>query len=197
MRLIEAMTEVAAEKGYAATTVADVIERSGISRKTFYEHFANKEDCFLAAYVQGHDKLRADITARMTGASNWREGLEFALRGYVESLAARPAFTQIFANEVLAAGGKTRAERDARFELFMDFYRELARRASEENPELPQASDELVVGAIGGIAELVRYTVARRGPEAVGELYEPIHTLVWALILSGLPREPQSAEPQS
>ena len=48
-RLLEAMAGVVADKGYARVAVADVIDHAGVSRKTFYEHFANKEACFLAA----------------------------------------------------------------------------------------------------------------------------------------------------
>lgn len=188
MRLIEAMTDVAAEKGYAATTVADVIERSGISRKTFYEHFSNKDECFLEAYRQGHDQLLADIAARIADASNWREGLELSLRAYVDSLAARPAFTRIFMIEALAAGGKVRALRDERFEGFIDFYRELATRARAEDPSLAEPSDDLIVAAIGAIAELARRTVSMHGPERLPELYDTFHDVVWALVLGGMGR---------
>ncbi len=185
MRLLEAMTDVCAEKGYAATTVADVIERSGISRKTFYEHFDNKEGCFLAVYREGHDKLLADMAAGIAGATDWREGLELSLRSYVDSLAARPAFTRIFALEVLAAGGEVRELRDERFEGFIEFYRNLARWAREDDPTLSEPSDELIVAAIGAIAELVRYTVREHGAAGVSELYDTIHTVVWALVLGG------------
>src|SRR5436190_2182446 len=51
-RLLRAMAEVAAEKGYANTVVADVIARAGVSRRTFYELFRDKQDCFLAAYAE-------------------------------------------------------------------------------------------------------------------------------------------------
>lgn len=187
MRLIEAMTEVAGEKGYAATTVADVIERSGISRKTFYEHFQNKDECFVEAYREGHDKLLADITAGVSRATGWRESLEFSLRAYVDSLAARPDFTRIFAIEVLAAGGEARRLRDERFEGFIEFYRDLTLQAGKENPELPQPSDEVIVAAIGAIAELVRRTVSKYGPEKVPDLFDTIHQVVWALILNGEP----------
>ena len=52
-RLVDAMAQIVAEKGYPATTVADVVERAGVSRRTFYEQFADKEACFLAAYDAG------------------------------------------------------------------------------------------------------------------------------------------------
>ncbi|MCW2988568.1 MAG: transcriptional repressor BetI, partial [Solirubrobacterales bacterium] len=56
-RLLEATMQVVAEKGYAATTVADLTKRAGISRTTFYELFADKEACFLAAYDNAVDGL--------------------------------------------------------------------------------------------------------------------------------------------
>src|SRR4051812_30467577 len=56
-RMLSAMASAVAEKGYSRTAVADVIDRAGVSRKTFYEHFANKEECFLAAYDEGVDLL--------------------------------------------------------------------------------------------------------------------------------------------
>src|SRR4051794_32391335 len=62
-RLIDAIAHVVAEKGYARTTVADVIERAGVSRKTFYEHFRDKETCFLAAYDTGVEVLLATMRA--------------------------------------------------------------------------------------------------------------------------------------
>jgi AcrR family transcriptional regulator len=49
------MVEAVADKGYAKTTVADVLTRARASRETFYEHFANKQECFLAAYVDSRD----------------------------------------------------------------------------------------------------------------------------------------------
>ena len=75
-RLIDAMAQVVAERGYPATTVADVVERAGVSRRTFYEQFADKEACFLAAYDVGltagleemvRDCLRTRGTAALPG----------------------------------------------------------------------------------------------------------------------------------
>ena len=63
VRMLAAMVQAVAEKGYARVAVADVIERAGVSRKTFYEQFANKEDCFLAAYDATVDDLLATIDA--------------------------------------------------------------------------------------------------------------------------------------
>src|SRR5687768_18574853 len=56
-RLLEAVGRAVAERGYAAATIDDVVRRAGVSKKTFYEHFADKQDCFLAAYEAASEEL--------------------------------------------------------------------------------------------------------------------------------------------
>jgi AcrR family transcriptional regulator len=98
-RLLDAMAEVVAERGYGATTVADVIEHAGVSRKTFYEHFSDKEACFLAAYDTGVEILMA----QMRGGE--------PIRAYLETLATEPAFARTFLIEIGAAGPRAIARR--------------------------------------------------------------------------------------
>src|SRR5687767_6279952 len=64
-RLLVAMSDVVGEKGYAAATVADVLAKAGVSRRTFYEHFADKEACFLAAYDHGVAAMLAAVTEQI------------------------------------------------------------------------------------------------------------------------------------
>ena len=100
-RLIDAMAQVVAEKGYAATTVADVVERAGVSRRTFYEQFADKEACFLAAYDVGLAAVLGRIreTVEVRPAAVWRE----RARAGVE------AFLALLASDALFVGGIVRA----------------------------------------------------------------------------------------
>jgi AcrR family transcriptional regulator len=99
-RLLDAMAEVVAERGYGAATVADVIDHAGVSRKTFYEHFRDKEHCFLAAYDAGVEVLMATMRA----ASD-------PIAAYLETLAAEPAFARTFLIEIAAAGPRALARR--------------------------------------------------------------------------------------
>src|SRR6516164_1797887 len=72
VRMLAAMVQAVAEKGYARVAVTDVVERAGVSRKTFYEQFANKDDCFLAAYDATVDDLLATIDETLeTYAPDW------------------------------------------------------------------------------------------------------------------------------
>src|ERR1700690_1931506 len=73
-RIFDGITRAVADKGYAAATVADITARSRISRRTFYEHFADKEECFLLAYeAAGRATLREIATATAgVPAADWR-----------------------------------------------------------------------------------------------------------------------------
>jgi AcrR family transcriptional regulator len=123
-RLLAAMTEAVAEKGFAKTVVADVVTRSGVSRATFYAMFRDKEDCFQAAYAlsaalvaeimeAGLEELRADERSPL-------EMLERVLGLYIDTLAAAPALARVFLVEVYAAGPEAIAQRRASLDRFVD-----------------------------------------------------------------------------
>src|SRR3954452_18398274 len=103
-RLLEAMAHAVAEKGYGAVSVADVIARAGVSRKTFYVHFRDKLDCFLAAYDVGVEVLLATVRDAGAGQTDPLTVARARTRASLEPLAAEPAFARTFLIEVAAAG---------------------------------------------------------------------------------------------
>jgi AcrR family transcriptional regulator len=120
-RMLRAMADAMVEKGYVGTTVADIIGRAGVSRETFYQQFASKEACYLAAFDAAVELLLADPSvAVLTGTSD-RSALDrFAalLDGYLRYLATEPAFARLFLLEVHAVGPaamRRRAESQQRF----------------------------------------------------------------------------------
>ncbi len=106
-RLLDAIAEVVAERGYGASTVADVIDHAGVSRKTFYEHFRDREQCFLAAYDAGVEVLMTTMRAA-----------DDPIAAYLETLAAEPAFARTFLIEIAAAGPHALARRLAVHDSF-------------------------------------------------------------------------------
>ncbi|RSN71047.1 TetR/AcrR family transcriptional regulator [Actinomadura sp. WAC 06369] len=103
-RLLAAMAEAAAEKGYAAVTVADVLKRAKVSRLTFYQHFSGKEECFAAAYAAATDALMDVLTGALEeGGGRW-ESIERAVGAYLDALAAEPVLARLFLVEAYAAG---------------------------------------------------------------------------------------------
>jgi AcrR family transcriptional regulator len=150
-RIHQAMIEVVSERGYPETRVVDVIGVAGVSRKTFYELFDSKEDCFLAAY----DVLLGNLLDEATEAfearagSPWAERIAAALAALLEHLSAHPDEARFAIVEVLAAGPRALTRRDAALRQFTGF---LESGRSETSFELPGITS---VAVAGGVNELL------------------------------------------
>lgn len=94
-RLVSSMIETVAANGYGATSVADVIAGAKISRRTFYESFANKEDCYRAAYEASFEYLRLTVAAAVE-AAEWPESVGAGLAALLEALAEHPELAAFF-----------------------------------------------------------------------------------------------------
>jgi AcrR family transcriptional regulator len=144
------MIGVVAERGYPETRVVDVIGVAGVSRKTFYELFDSKEDCFLAAY----DVLLESVLAEATDSfesrpgAPWAERTTTALAMLLKHLSEHPAEARFAIVEVLAAGPKALARRDAALRQFTGF---LEAGRSETSQELPGVTSLAIAGGINEI----------------------------------------------
>ena len=163
-RMIAAMAETVAAKGYAATTVADVVARAGVSRKTFYEHFADREECFLAAYDAAVDALFGAVAERVAAGEpagdDWRARVCAGVRAYLEALASEPAFARTFLVEVRVAGPRAQARRAEVHDRFVEFLRAQSTLARQDHPWLPAVPDTVYAAIVGGMDEVVSAWVA-------------------------------------
>jgi AcrR family transcriptional regulator len=185
-RMLEAMAHAVAAKGYAATTVADVVGGAGVSRKTFYEHFQDKEECFLAAFDAGVGVLvNAVERATLEATGEWREHIRAGVRAYLSTLAAVPDFARTFLIEVLAAGPRAlerRADVHGRFaELLKTLHESYRADHPDEIPELP---DEVFIAVVGAVNELVSDLV-RKGRTADLPELEPVISYLQIAFLAG------------
>lgn len=163
--MLDAVASAVAAKGYAATTVGDVVKGAGVSRKTFYEHFAGKEECFLEAWDTGVRIIFDAIARSQRGATGPVERMRLGLRAYLRTLASEPDFARSFLIEVVAAGRRAEARRAQVHERFAELLatqHELARR---EQPDLPDVPHAIARAAVGAVNELVSDHV-RRGHTA-------------------------------
>ena len=119
-RLLEAMIEVTASHGYADANVAHVIARAGVSRKAFYEHFVDKEACFLAAYDVVSDRVLADLVATGTRRASPAQRRRDYVLGFLAALDRDLAVARVFMVDVLGAGPRALARRDALNHQFAD-----------------------------------------------------------------------------
>jgi AcrR family transcriptional regulator len=173
-RMIEAITEVLAERGYVETPVAAIIERAGVSRETFYQLFASKQDCFIAALEQTVSGLAAAIDATAGGRRGTPiERFAALLDTYLEALAAQPARARLFLFETYAAGP---AAMQRRLELQEQFVGGIARifRARSRADRL--ACEALV----GAVVAMVTARFVAGDAAGVRALREPIVQLAAA-----------------
>jgi AcrR family transcriptional regulator len=186
-RMIEAMVEAVAEKGYAATTVADVVAGAGVSRRTFYEHFSDKEDCFLAAYDAGVDILLGHLVeeAAAAGGLDWRERTRRGVRAYLDVLAAEPAFARTFLIEVVAAGPRALDRRAEVHGRFVELLRTQLALARDDHPELPEVPDAVFAAIVGGVNEVVSGWVREGRGERLPELEPTLTRIQLALLGDG------------
>jgi AcrR family transcriptional regulator len=152
-RLIVAMLRAASELGYGSANVQDVIERAGVSRPTFYEHFANKEDCFLAAFDTSAQRLRDRVeTAAGKGGDRWRDRVRHALEELVRFTAAEPDTARTLIVEARAASAAALVRR---VELLDHFSSCLDAQARELLPEPSRYSPITASGVVGGLEALL------------------------------------------
>jgi AcrR family transcriptional regulator len=176
-RILFATAEVVAERGYAAASVGAIVERAGVSRKTFYELYADKEEAFLAAYA-AIDTVIARMTEAAAGFDEPREMLRAGIRAYLETLAAEPAFTHMLVIDAVGAGP---AVLKRRAEAFRDFIRVLGaplELASRTDPSSPQPDDAMLLALLGGINELVLQRLLDGDASTLPELAPTIEALV-------------------
>ena len=176
-RLLDAMANVVAEKGYAATRVGDITQYAGVSRKTFYELFSDKEDCFLAAY----DAITALLMERMQQAlasaeGSWEQQVRALVDAFLGFLAAEPAFARMCIVEVLGSGTAGLARRDAAIEAFFPVVDFVPRQQLAPGQELPPLTPVFVTG---GILEIVYAAIRRGETEALPDQAEDITRLAF------------------
>jgi len=166
-RLIGAMARVSATVGYEEATVERVLAEAGVSRRTFYELFDDREDCFVAAYDEAMRRvLRVVTDAYLDHEGSPARRLEHTLETLLELCAADPDCARMCVVEVFAAGARTRERRAEA----MDRLARLAQHALGElrgDDRLDRLSAQALVGAVH---ELIFPPIDRRETAALPEL---------------------------
>jgi AcrR family transcriptional regulator len=122
-RLEAAIVTVTAAKGYEATTVGDVLEEAGVGRESFYELFADKRDCMLAAHANLVDELEGRVRDAYLGPAPWPQRVRGAVAVALEFFAESPAAARFMLVELFAVGAPARErfqEGFARFVALLD-----------------------------------------------------------------------------
>jgi AcrR family transcriptional regulator len=169
LRLLHAAIAVAGADGYAAMTVTTVIARAGVSRKTFYEQFADREDCFLAAYALVTERALEGMRGAFAREEAWPERLRAALGWALGAMADHPHEARVAFAEVLAAGPRALAQRDRALEEVRSLLTP-GFDAAPAGAAVPASMPQAIAGAL---FELIGWQVrAGRGARLPGLLPE-------------------------
>lgn len=175
-RILRALAETMSERGYVATSVADVLRAAGVSRETFYEQFASKEDCFMHAYEAAVAILISETLQTRSPHRTAIERFDLALAAYLDALAGEPAFARLFLLEVYAAGPEALARRAQAQHRFVELVWELfGSRTAEER----FAAESLVAAT----SSMVTARLAADDLAGLRALRKPIARLARRLLL--------------
>jgi AcrR family transcriptional regulator len=183
-RILDAILDVVGERGYAAATVADVTTAAGVSRTTFYEQFANKQEAFLAAYDEFAGSFLADVAS--TPTTTPLETLTGAAERLVDWGRRRPLACRAFLLEIHAVGPAGLAHRDSVMALAERQFEIVAAWVRRVDPSLPAVPPVAGRAVIAASWELTAQA-ARTSADTTAQSREAL-AYVWLLGLTGEPK---------
>jgi AcrR family transcriptional regulator len=167
-RLLAAMVAAVEERGYERTTVADVVERSGVSRTAFYRHFENREQCFVTAVDAILDFSLAGVEAAYEAAADktWDERLIAALETLIEQVVEQPAAARVSMLEVYVAGREAVDHADRGAVAF----EEMLEEGYGESPEHAGLPPSVLRGIVGGVRKVIAGHAVRGEEQRLPEI---------------------------
>jgi len=180
------MADVAASRGYAETTIADIVREAGVSKRTFYENFESKDACFLELYrAASHAALRA-LRSSLAPDKPWQAQVEHALSTYFAHLAAGPALVRTLFVEIHQLGPAGMQVRREVMQHMADFLLETVNASSAAVPGSHVPAEEglsrtMALAAVGGINELVLEVIEKGEIEQLQALSSAAGEVVRAL----------------
>jgi AcrR family transcriptional regulator len=150
-RLLAAMTHVAAERGVSEATVSHVVQRAGVSRRTFYELFSDGQQCLLEAIEDGLLRARARVLEAYDPAVPWARRVRDGLLALLDFFDEEPALARLLVVESLAGGRRTLQRRRRALELLIAAVEQGRRQRTGAGAGLPALTGEGVVGGVLGL----------------------------------------------
>lgn len=190
IRMLEAMSELVSERGYAAVNVADVINLAGVSRKTFYQQFSNKQACFLAAFDHYAAELDSAIVSAAVAVGSPRDRLRAGYAALLNMLAAHPAQARVFTVVAAEAGPAAQQRRAQWLESSVHRLRLLYGEAAAD-PAFPGVDDlpEYIARAVvGAVDALVVHHLETRPADTLGQLLPTIADIAHQLMTADIAR---------
>lgn len=179
-RLLEGMAHAVAAKGYAETTIADIVREASVSRRTFYEHFETKAECLIALYeAASHNALKV-LRGAIDPAHDWHDQVERALAAYLGGMAQNPVLMRTLFVEILGLGAEGLAARRRVNQEIANFMLGVVNGARTGQAPQSALSPQLAMAVVGGINELVLQAIEDGRVGDLQDLVAPASRLVRA-----------------
>jgi AcrR family transcriptional regulator/DNA-binding MarR family transcriptional regulator len=173
-RILAAMVDVATERGTASVTVARVVARSGVSRRTFYELFSDREECFLAAFDDAVARASRYVLDGYDPSARWAERIRMALTGLLSFLDVERGAGRLLVVGSLGAGAKA-FERRERVLAQMITLVEEGGKENKSGSQLPPLTAE---GVVGGVLSILHARLLQDDPGSLVELTGPLMSMI-------------------
>jgi AcrR family transcriptional regulator len=173
-RMVRAVFDVAAQRGASNMSVAHVVERAGVSRRTFYELFDDGEDCFLAAFEQAYSYASERVLGAYEAETGWRERIRAALVALLCFLEEEPTIGRLLIAESFGGGAVPSAWRE-------DVIAKLTgaiERGREEGKACVSPSLLTGEGLLGGALTVIHSRLAQKVGEPLVELTNPLMSMI-------------------
>jgi AcrR family transcriptional regulator len=167
-RLIAGLAEAIAENGYSGTTIAHITRHAAVSRRTFYEHFSSKDECFVAAYDTVMEELRERVSAAFEAAEDWPHAVKAGIGAMLEFLAAEPHLARLCMVEALVAGPVVVERYDAAIQSFVPYFQ--TGREGRPPEVLARLSPTTEEALVGGMVSLISRRIIAGKAEQLEEL---------------------------
>jgi AcrR family transcriptional regulator len=182
-RLFEAAAIVFARRGFADATAEAISREAGMSKATFYEHFANKEEAILALFDEAATEvMRQMAVASEQATATYPEHLALGTRAFLATLAQWPDAAQTLLVEIIGAGPRATERRDAILDAFADaIYRDNERIAPDYGAPRFASRDD-AFACVGAIVELASRQLRTKNPGDIRELEPVIERLMLGIL---------------
>jgi AcrR family transcriptional regulator len=171
LRLLDGLAASITERGYRASTVADIVRNARTSKRTFYDQFDGKEECFLELLRADIEKLGERIGSSVDPEADWHRQIRQAVEAYVGYIESRPAITLSWIRELPSLGAAGRPVQRRGLELLSSLLIDLSASPGFTRAKLPPLTAPLAVILLGGLRELTALAVEDGKP--VREIVEP------------------------
>ena len=170
-RLLDGLAASITERGYRASTVADIVRHARTSKRTFYDQFPSKEQCFLELLHADVGKLGDEIRGAVDPAADWQAQIRQAVEAYVSHIEARPAITLSWIRELPSLDAAARPFQRRGMQLLTSLLVDLSGSPGFQQVGLPPSTRPKAVILVGGLRELTALAV--EDGRSVRDIVEP------------------------